>query len=220
MPSRSVNATLPSSIGGLNTGLYGGIGPFGGSLYGGSMYGRPFGFADNAFGAGGSANLTQMVESQLRPGFDSIYSIVQAFSSVSMMLESTYFALQNTVRAAVGMADQFTRIGTQLRSLLLAFPLLAWLRKYVKRILFWLGVIKVNPNNVWKAMQKQAEAAERQQNPLSGPRPNASWPMLLFFAVAIGGPLLIWRLLRSIFNVQQSKIVIAFVLLLTFYEVG
>lgn len=187
--------------------MYGSMGPLGGGLYGGSIYGRPFGFAESPFGGVGSANLTQMVESQLRPGFDSIYSIVQAFSSVSMMLESTYFALQNTVRAAVGMADQFTRIGAQLRSLLLAFPLLAWLRRYVRRILYWLGIIKVNPSEVWKAMQKQAQAAERQHDPITGsPRPNASWPMLLFFAVAIGGPLLIWRLLRSVFNVQQGAL--------------
>ena len=41
------------------------------------------------------------VESYTQPTFQSFQSVIQAFGSVSMMLESTLFAVQNSVRAIV-----------------------------------------------------------------------------------------------------------------------
>lgn len=64
---------------------------YGFSSYGGGMYhNAPY---NNSFLNG--------VESYTQPTFQSFQSVIQAFGSVSMMLESTLFAVQNSVRAIV-----------------------------------------------------------------------------------------------------------------------
>lgn len=49
----------------------------------------------------GSNSILGGVEDVTQSAFESVGSVIQVFSSVSMMLESTLFALQNSVRAVV-----------------------------------------------------------------------------------------------------------------------
>lgn len=63
---------------------------YGFSSYGGMYHNAPH---NNSFLNG--------VESYTQPTFQSFQSVIQAFGSVSMMLESTLFAVQNSVRAIV-----------------------------------------------------------------------------------------------------------------------
>ena len=57
-------------------------------------YGYRMGGANAADGS-----LLNGVENATRSAFQSVESVIQAFSSVSMMLESTLFAAQNSIRA-------------------------------------------------------------------------------------------------------------------------
>ena len=93
-----------SRYGGMTSGMnypgvygspYGGYGTYGGYNPYSSMMG---GF--NA--AGGESEIARLADESTRSAFQSVEHVVQAFSSVSMMLESTYFALYNSFRAVIG----------------------------------------------------------------------------------------------------------------------
>ena len=55
-----------------------------------------------------------MAEESSQPAFQSLESIVHAFGSISMMLDSTLNAVYSSFRAVLGMADQFSRMRTHL----------------------------------------------------------------------------------------------------------
>ena len=80
--------------------MYGGGGGYGYSGYGmggGYGYGNPAavgGTADNRF--------IRLAEENSRPAFETIQSVVNTFGSISMMFESTYYALYSSFRQ-----DQF-----------------------------------------------------------------------------------------------------------------
>lgn len=71
-------------------------------------------------------------EESTRGAFQSIESVVQAFSAVSAMFESTYYAVFNSFRAVVGVADQFYRLKTHLSGIVSAFALVKFI-KYIYR---------------------------------------------------------------------------------------
>jgi peroxin-13 len=100
----------------------GGYGSFGtgyGSMYNSTMYGgyhtSPFGGASaGGYGIGNTNSFMRSAEESSRGAFQSIESVVHAFSAVSAMFESTYYAVYNSFRAVVGVADQFYRLKTHL----------------------------------------------------------------------------------------------------------
>lgn len=74
-------------------------------------------------------------EENSRSAFQSIESVVGAFSAVSAMFESTYFAVYNSFRAVVGVADQFYRLKTQLTSILSAFALVRYFKYILRKLM-------------------------------------------------------------------------------------
>jgi peroxin-13 len=70
-----------------------------------------------------------MAEESSRPAFQSLESMVQAFGSVSMMLESTFFAIHSSFRAVLGVAENFGRMRgmlAQVFSALTIFKAVRW----------------------------------------------------------------------------------------------
>lgn len=64
-----------------------------------------------------------------RPAFESIHSVVQSFNAVSMMLESTFTAMQMSFQALLGVAENFTRLRMfmmKLYSTIVTFKLARW----------------------------------------------------------------------------------------------
>ena len=51
------------------------------------------------------------------------------------MFESTYFAVYNSFRAVVGVADQFYRLKTQLSGILSAFALVRFFKYLLRKLL-------------------------------------------------------------------------------------
>lgn len=80
----------------------------------------------------GNNSFVRVAEESTRGAFQSIESVVQAFSAVSAMFESTYYAVFNSFRAVVGVADQFYRLKTHLSGIISAFALFRII-KYVYR---------------------------------------------------------------------------------------
>jgi peroxin-13 len=141
-------------------------------------------------------------EESYRNAFQSIESVVYAFSSISAMFESTFHALYNSFRAVIGVADQFYRVKQQLSNILSTFALFRLLKYLYNKLLRILKFnIKEDKDNLWNKINKNTingtENIIKQLNESNNNNNNNSWPLLLFFGIIIGGPWLIWKLLKT-----------------------
>ncbi|KAI0691862.1 Peroxin 13, N-terminal region-domain-containing protein [Cytidiella melzeri] len=125
---------------GMNSMYGGGIGAYGGG-YGMGGYGGGYGM-NGMYGPGmgmygqppfdpNNPSLTQALESSTQHTFALLQSIVQTFSGVSQMLESTFMATHSSFFAMVGVIDQFGQLRNALGSVLGLFGLIRWMRELV-----------------------------------------------------------------------------------------
>lgn len=200
-PTVTMNSTMPYSSYGSSYG-YGYSSPYSspyspyssGGFYGSSMYG---GYGMNRFGSqspyGGSA-FARHAEESSRQAFQSVESIVQAFGSVAAMLDSTYSAVFNSFRAVLGVADQFSRMRQHFAQIFSALAVIKMFRWLFNKLLVAMRLRDgAMTEEVWKDAVGTALTAG--PNTPAGP---GNWPIILFFAVILGGPYLIWKLLSSV----------------------
>lgn len=175
----------------------GGYGSYGGYGLGMNRFGSPF-------NRSGSSSFVGRAEESSRAAFQSIESIVQAFGSVAMMLESTHFAMHNTFLAVLSMADHFSRLRTHLVSVLGAFTLFKAIRFIFRKISALLGFVKNQrlEDELWEDATGPVVSSGGHGGG-DGKKP-ISWPILLFFGVVLGTPLIIWKLLQSLMNDENS----------------
>uniref|UniRef100_A0A1A8CRZ0 Peroxisomal membrane protein PEX13 n=1 Tax=Nothobranchius kadleci TaxID=1051664 RepID=A0A1A8CRZ0_NOTKA len=182
--------------------------PYGSSLYGGySPYSYGSGF--NSVGYRHfppredvvPSRFVQQAEESSRGAFQSIESIVQAFSSVSMMLDATFSAVYNSFRAVLDVANHLTRLRADLTRVLSAFAfvrtlryLYRWLQRLLRR-----GRPDADAEDLWADSTSDVLATSSSRGNGAGAEDQRvkSWPVFLFFAVVLGGPYLIWKLLSS-----------------------
>ena len=167
-----------------------------------------------------------MAEESSQPAFQSLESIVHAFGSISMMLDSTLNAVYSSFRAVLGMADQFSRLRTHLSKVFSALAIYRsakWalhkllyifgasfiipffhtfsLNVYELSIFFFAGLRRENPiSTAWTSAVSNADT-------LSGAsllteadikKSRSSWPITLFLAIIISAPYFIWRIISSL----------------------
>ena len=199
MPSYGGYSSPYSSYGGMYSSpyssMYGGYGSYGG-------YGN--GYNRFGYGQGDSvSSFARQAEESSRPAFQSIESIVGAFSSVSMMLDSTFQAVYNSFRAVIGVADNFSRMKMQFAQIFSAFALFRTVRYLYRKLL---ELLRLRPRgfaeDAWTEAGDAVQVAEA-----SRPGGKSSWPVLMFFAIIMGGPWLIWKFLSKAFG-QIGKAVI------------
>lgn len=181
--------------GGMGMGSYGGgmYGGYGGGMGGGMGYGR-------GMGAEPFSRFVQQAEESSRPAFQSIESIVQAFASVSMMLESTFHTVYNSFRAVLGVAEHFSRLKIHLAKIFSAIALFRFLRYIYRKLLVLLGLrTQEFAEEIWLEAESQAAEGALSLMPSGGKQQKKapSWPIFMFFAVVVGGPYIIWKLLSS-----------------------
>ncbi|XP_016091322.1 peroxisomal membrane protein PEX13-like [Sinocyclocheilus grahami] len=180
------------------------------SPYGSSIYGGYSPYSYSGYGVGGSqgynrynptddippSHFVQQAEESSRGAFQSIESIVQAFSSVSMMMDATFSAVYNSFRAVLDVANHFSRLRIHFTKVLSAFALVRTLGYLYRRLQRLLGLRQDSEvDDLWA----DSAASGSRDTGIDDPRANSvkSWPIFLFFAVVLGGPYLIWKLLRS-----------------------
>ncbi|KAJ6590427.1 Peroxin 13, N-terminal region-domain-containing protein [Mycena vulgaris] len=139
------------SYGGSYGGYGGGMGGYGGGMGGYGMspyssmgmgmspYGGMGGMGMGGMGMPGAPmldanglpvpSLTQTLESTTQHTFALLHSIVQTFSGVAQMLESTFMATHSSFFAMVGVADQIGHLRNALGSVLGLFGLVRWMRE-------------------------------------------------------------------------------------------
>ncbi|RDD43315.1 Peroxisomal membrane protein PEX13 [Trichoplax sp. H2] len=191
---------LGGGYGGLGGG-YGGLGGYGGygmssSMGGyGSSYGGGYGMYDRQGLEGDGSDFLNRAEDNSRAAFQAIESIVQAFGSVTMMLESTFHAVHSSFRAVLGVAENFNRLRDHFSAILSTFSLIRALRYIYNKLLV---LLRIRRNNLDEQAWNQAEnLGETLGKPSQNDGP-ISWPLGLFAVVAIGGPWLIWKIIKGL----------------------
>ncbi|XP_058507032.1 peroxisome biogenesis factor 13 [Solea solea] len=212
VPPRPVQQSYRPSYGSFNSSYS----PYGSSMLGGYSpysYGGSYGggYGGGGYGLGGYGRLphteevppsrfVQQAEEGSRGAFQSIESIVQAFGSVSMMLDATFSAVYNSFRAVLDVANHLTRLRAHLTRVLSAFALVRTLRYLYRRIQRLLGRRSgTETEDLWADSAADAIATTSSAGFEAGLEDQTvkSWPIFLFFAVVLGGPYLIWKLLSS-----------------------
>lgn len=205
---RPTYSSFPSSYSPYGSSMYGGYSP-----YSYSGYGVGGGLGYNRFNTMDEippSRFVQQAEESSRGAFQSIESIVHAFSSVSMMMDATFSAVYNSFRAVLDVANHFSRLRIHFTKVLSAFALVRTLRYLYRRLQRLMGLHQGSEvDDLWAdsaASSSVVSASGARGAGVEEPGVNSvkSWPIFLFFAVVLGGPYLIWRLLRSAEGAEEN----------------
>ncbi|KAG6843072.1 hypothetical protein H0H87_008153 [Tephrocybe sp. NHM501043] len=144
-------------------------------------------------------SLTQTLESTTQNTFALLHSIVQTFTGVAQMLESTFMATHSSFFAMVGVADQFSQLRNALGSVLGIFGLLRWLRE----------LITGRPAQSAGGLNSEFRDfinGRPVQGPRGPPPPKASKKPLIMFLLAIFGiPYAMSKLIRILKDRAQAE---------------
>ncbi|XP_044285381.1 peroxisome biogenesis factor 13 [Varanus komodoensis] len=172
--------------------------------YGNSFYGSysPYSFGYGSLGYNRfrvddvpTSRFVQQAEESSRGAFQSIESIVHAFASVSMMMDATFSAVYNSFRAVLDVANHFSRLKIHFTKVFSAFALVRTIRYLYRRLQRLLGMRKSSENDdLWAESQGTVARIGPEEKATNSAK---SWPIFLFFAVVLGGPYLIWKLLST-----------------------
>ncbi|NWX29007.1 PEX13 protein, partial [Notiomystis cincta] len=193
--SSSLSAFRPAYSGSFSPGY----GSYGTSFYGSySPYSYGYGgLGYNRFCAEGfpPSRFVQQAEESSRGAFQSIESIVHAFASVSMMMDATFSAVYNSFRAVLDVANHFSRLRVHFTKVFSAFALVRTIRYLYHRLQRLLGLRQSFENeDLWAESEGKVARAGLEDKVANSAK---SWPIFLFFAVIMGGPYLIWKLLST-----------------------
>ena len=175
---------------------YGGLGGYGmNSMYGG-MPGMGMGMYGPMAYDPTNQSLSQTLESTTQHTFALLHSIVQTFTGVSQMLESTFMATHSSFFAMVGVIEQFGQLRNALGSVLGLFGLLRWMKE----------LITGRPSN-----QLQGEFREfingkpvQGPSPSPGPRPSRK-PLIIFLLAIFGVPYAMHKLIKILSERQREE---------------
>uniref|UniRef100_A0A915NDJ9 Sm domain-containing protein n=1 Tax=Meloidogyne javanica TaxID=6303 RepID=A0A915NDJ9_MELJA len=122
-------------------------------------------------------------EESTRGAFQSIEHVASAFLSIASLLNSTYGAVFNSFRAIISVVEQLKSLKHFLVSTFL-LSLTRWIRFLWRRLL---ASLRVRPRNyansasIWAGINGELEQSKKSSN----------FGTLIFWIIAIGGPLLI-----------------------------
>lgn len=193
IPQRANSAYSP--MGGYSGSMYNNN-PYQSYMYGGGNTGGMYGYSN--FGSPMLPNnpMVNGIENASQGAFQSAQTFIGAFSSVSMMLESTLFAVQNSVRAVAGVADQFGHLRNHIVSTSASF--LRILKYYFRKVL-----------SLFRLQKPQQQEEKFWQDAMSGKSSSKEegklYASLLFFTVLIATPWFIWKLLKSMTTEQETE---------------
>jgi peroxin-13 len=130
-----------------------------------------------------------------------VESLVQAFTSLAQLFESTYMATHSSFFAMVGVADQLGSLKTYLGQVLGVFSVM----RIGKKLINWL-----RGRSGGQAISISGWANEWSRGGISGvPSPKdgrpSSKPLLLFLLSAVGLPYLMSRLVKLLISTQQQQ---------------
>lgn len=154
---------------------------------------------------------SQQAETTTRQAFESVESVVRTFSSIAMMLDSTYQAVFNSFRAVLSVSDHMSRLRSHFNNIFttLAFlPLFRYVMKRLGYLLAWMrnGSRAANEELLWQESSEMVDLPNNNNltNLTNNLNNTTTWPVLLFFTVVTTGPWLLWKLLSAFTNKQHN----------------
>ena len=192
---------MNSMYGGMG---YGGYGGYSGGYGMNGMYGGMPGMGYGMPGPGGpfdpnNPSLSQTLESTTQHTFALLHSIVQTFSGVAQMLESTFMATHSSFFAMVGVVEQFGQLRNALGSVLGLFGLVRWMRDLITgRSSHGAGAMRgefrdfVNGRPV--------------QGPQTAPPKASKKPLIIFLLAIFGVPYAMHKLIKILTERQQQQL--------------
>ncbi|KMQ90175.1 peroxisomal membrane protein pex13 [Lasius niger] len=178
---------------------YGGYGSFGNYIpYSGNSYGQFGGHSGDV-----ENRFQQYAEESTRSTFRVVETVLHTFSSITMLLESTYVALTSSFRAFLSVADNIGRLRSTLGQLLSTFALIRVMKWIYRKILFMLGLQNtqnVTPEDLWQQSVSQMTNGE---HTTTTNRRISSWMNILFLGIFVAIPYLIHKISNSI---RQTEI--------------
>jgi len=208
IPSRQRNTESrgPSygSYYGSNYGMYGsGYGGYGSGYGMGyspySMYNRPYGYGASSITP---STFARQAEESCQPAFNSVQSVVQAFASVATMLDSTFFAVHSSFRAVLGVADQLSTLKSHIANTLGALAIFRFIRYVFRKLM---SLLRLGNSDFSFDESEAWSDATRDVAEVEGKKATKSWPVVLFFAVVLGTPWLIWKLLQTLSGDENAE---------------
>jgi len=178
-------------------GSYGGYGGYGmNSMYGG-MPGMGMGMYPGANPYDPTnASISQTLESTTQHTFALLHSIVQTFTGVSQMLESTFMATHSSFFAMVGVIEQFGQLRNALGSVLGLFGLVRWMRE----------LLTGRHSNHMQGEFREFINGKPVQGPSPPPGPKPSKKPLIIFLVAVFGvPYAMHKLVKTLSERAQQQ---------------
>jgi len=169
---------------------YGGYGMNGMGLGMNGMYGGGGGYGMPGMPMDpNNPSLTQQLEATTQHTFALLHSIVQTFSGLAQMLESTFMATHSSFFAMVGVVDQFSNLRNALGSVLGLFGLVRWMKDLLSG-----NRSSANPmQNEFKAFVNGKPV----QGPPGPPAPKPSKkPIIIFLLAIFGVPYAMHRLIK------------------------
>lgn len=138
------------------------------------------------------------------PAFQSIHSVVQAFGSVSMMLESTYHAIHNSFQAVLSVAEHFSKMKLQVSEIFSTFTLLRSLKYILTKLLYLIGLTNkkpIVPESAWQDSFTSSKSNLTESDLKSPMR----WPILLYLTLTMATPYLTWKLVKRMTTVSKNE---------------
>ncbi|XP_011866342.1 PREDICTED: peroxisomal membrane protein PEX13 [Vollenhovia emeryi] len=179
---------------------YGGYGSFGSYMpYSGSSYGHIGGHSGDV-----ESRFQQYAEESTRSTFRVVETVLHTFSSVTMLLESTYFALTNSFRAILSVADNVGRLRSTIGQLLSTFALIRFMKWVYRKVLFTLGL--QTQSAVVEDLWQQSVSQQNGERPTIASSTNeriSPWMNVLLLGVFVAIPYLIHKITS---NIRQSQI--------------
>ncbi|KAK7051302.1 Peroxisomal membrane protein PAS20 [Paramarasmius palmivorus] len=176
----------------------GGYGGYGG-MYGSSPYGMGgmYGGMQGPYGMGmgmdpNNPSLTQTLSQTTEHTFLLLHSIVQTFSGVAQMLESSFMATHSSFFAMVGVVDQFTQLRNAVGGVLGLFGLVRSIKE-----LLGLGGGAGGMRGEFKDFRNGKPIQGPAAQPAPGPKASKK-PLFIFLLAIFGVPWAMTRLIRAL----------------------
>ncbi|KAI6193488.1 Peroxin-13 [Aphelenchoides besseyi] len=172
-----------------------------GGIYGSGLYGQ-YGANSMYPGQSPESNFVRLAEESSRNAFQSIESVVSAVASVANMLNSTHNAVFSSFRAVIGVVEQFSILKKQMTAVL-TFTILRWLRQFWRKLMVFL---RLKPVNYAMTTDAWTDATSvHSPTGASGTSFGISWPAMIFWLVALGGPYLIYKCVSQMVQSIEEK---------------
>nr|KAF6308288.1 peroxisomal biogenesis factor 13 [Myotis myotis] len=112
-----------------------------------------------------------------------------------MMMDATFSAVYNSFRAVLDVANHFSRLKIHFTKVFSAFALVRTIRYLYRRLQQMIGLRRGSENeDLWAESERTVACLGADDRAANSAK---SWPIFLFFAVILGGPYLIWKLLST-----------------------